>query len=227
MIPLFLFRPEPGWTVTADTARAMGLEVHGAPLFLIETVDWDAPDPDAYDGLLIGSANVFRHGGKALEAFRNLPVHAVGETTAEAARAAGFLIGQTGRGGMQVLLDAMAGRELRLLRLAGEDRIPLTAPDGIQVDTHVVYRAVPQAIEESDARMLAVGGVVALHSGATARRLVEEFERLGLPRALVTLVAIGPRVAELAGDGWQSIHIADAPGDSEMLAMAKALCQTR
>ena len=30
MKPLFLIRPEPGWSVSAETARAMGLDVHGA-----------------------------------------------------------------------------------------------------------------------------------------------------------------------------------------------------
>ncbi|QKG72468.1 uroporphyrinogen-III synthase [Erythrobacter mangrovi] len=226
MTPLFLFRPEPGWTVSADTARAMGLEVRGAPLFEIEPVEWETPDPALYDGLLLGSANALRHGGKALEDYRSLPVHAVGDATAEAARAAGFLMGQVGRGGLQTLLDSLAGRELHLLRLAGEDRVPLAVPDGIRIDTRVVYRAVPRAIEEADAQALALGGVVALHSGAAARRFAEEFDRLGLARSLVTLVVIGPRVAEAAGEGWQSVHIADAPGDSEILALAKALCQT-
>ncbi len=226
MKPLFLIRPEPGWSVSAETARAMGLDVHGTPLFTIEPVAWDAPDPADFDGLLVGSANTFRHGGKQLAKLTKLPVHAVGEATADAARAAGFLIGRTGRGGLQNLLDELSKRELRLLRLAGADRVTLRLPDGIRVETRTVYRAVPEGLAEEDRKLLRGGGVVALHSGAAAERLGVEFDRHKLDRARVDLAVIGPRVAELAGEGWRSVSVADAPGDSELLALAEALCQT-
>jgi uroporphyrinogen-III synthase len=223
---LFVFRPEPGWTITAETARAMGLEVKGAPLFAIEPVAWDAPDPDDFDGLLIGSANVIRHGGTSLEAFRGLPVHAVGDATAEAAEANGFRIGQTGRGGLQPLLDSFAGSKLQLLRLAGEERVPLAAPEGVHIETRVVYRAVPQALSSEDVQALAAGGVVVLHSAAAARHFARECDRLAVLREAIDLVLIGARLVEGAGKGWHSIHIAEVPDDSHMLAMAKALCQT-
>lgn len=226
MKPLFVFRPEPGWSISVETARDMGLDVHGTPLFTIEPVAWRVPPAQDYDGLLVGSANVFRHGGKQLETLTRLPVHTVGEATADAARAAGFLVGQTGRGGLQNLLDDLAGRELHLLRLAGEDRVTLRLPEGISVDTRIVYRALPGALDEEDIALLRQGGVAALHSGAAAERLRLEFERHGLDRALVDLAAIGPRVAELAGEGWRSVHTADAPSDTQLLALARTLCQT-
>ncbi len=226
MRPLFLFRPEPGWSVTAATARAMELEVHGAPLFVIEAVAWDAPPAEGFDGLLIGSANVFRHGGARLESLDRLPVHAVGEVTADAARSAGFLVGQSGGGGLQGLIDELAGRELRLLRLAGEDRVELALPAGMVVETRVVYRAVPSPLTEKVAADLRSGGVIALHSGTVATRLTEELERLSIDKALFDLVAIGPRVRDLAGTGWRSVEAAAAPEDSAVLAMAKSLCQT-
>ena len=65
-----------------------------------------------------------------------------------------------------------------------------------------------------------------VHSGAAAERLKVEFDRHGLARDLVDLAVIGPRVAEMAGAGWRSVHTAEAPGDSELLALAQALCQT-
>lgn len=226
MKPLFLLRPEPGWSISARTAQDMGLDVHGAPLFEIQPAEWEAPAPEDFDGLLVGSANVFRHGGTQLERFTKLPVHAVGEATADAARAAGFLVGQTGRGGLQKLADKLAGRAMRLLRLAGEDRVALDLPDGITMETRVLYHAAPQALADEDAALLARGGVAALHSGAAAVRLGAELDRLGLARSVIDLAVIGPRVAELAGEGWRSIHIAAAPGDSELLALAHTLCQT-
>lgn len=226
MKPLFLFRPEPGWSISAKTASDMGLDVHGAPLFTIEPVEWEAPDPAEFDGLLVGSANAFRHSGKQLEGLTKLPVHAVGDATADAARNAGFLIGRTGRGGLQDLLDDLDGRELHLLRLAGEDRVPLRLPDAIKVDTLTVYRAVPESLAEDDIALLRSGGVIALHSGAAVERLQVEFERHDIARSGVDLAVIGQRVSEMAGEGWQSVHVADAPGDSELLALARALCQT-
>ncbi len=226
MKPLFLFRPEPGWSVSAETARAMGLEVGGAPLQAIEPVAWQAPPPDQFDGLLVGSANAFRQAGRQLSRLTRLPVHAVGEATADAARSAGFLVGRTGEGGLQAVLDALAGRELRLLRLAGEQRAELATPDGILVDTRTVYRAVPCPLSEDDAMALRGGGVAALHSGAAVDRLIEELDRLGIDRGRFDILAIGPRVAERAGAGWRSVQSAAAPADSEMLALAKALCQT-
>lgn len=226
MKPLFLLRPEPGWSISAQVARDMGLEVHGRPLFTIEPVDWEVPRAENYDGLLVGSANVFRHGGKGLEALTGLPAHVVGAATADAARAAGFLVGQTGRGGLQSLLDDLAGREMRLLRLAGEERVALHVPDGISVDTRILYRAVPDSLSDDDVAQLRSGGVVAVHSGAAAERFGLECERHGIERGLVDLAVIGPRVVDLAGEGWRSVSVATAPGDSELLALARALCQT-
>ncbi|MFA6219454.1 MAG: uroporphyrinogen-III synthase [Erythrobacter sp.] len=226
MTPLFLFRPEPGWHGTARAARAMGLTVRGAPLFTIEPVAWDVPGPQDYDGLLVGSANVLRHGGEGLEGLHGLPVLAVGEATADAARAAGFAVTLTGRGGLQPLLDDLAGCEMRLLRLAGEERVALIAPQGIAIETRVVYRAVARALPADEVQPLAAGGVVALHSAAAARHFAAECARLGIERSSIALAVIGPHVAEAAGQGWHSIHIAIAPDDSEVLALATALCQT-
>ena len=195
-------------------------------MFTVEPVDWEVPDPEQFDGLLVGSANVFRHGGKQIDRLTKLPVHAVGDATADAARNAGFLIGRTGRGGLQSLLDELDGRELHLLRLAGEDRVTLRLPEKIRMETKIVYRAVPQSMTDDDIARLRTGGVVALHSGAAAERLQVEFDRHDMDRSQVDLAVIGPRVAEMAGEGWRSVEIADAPGDSELLALARALCQT-
>lgn len=226
MKPLFLLRPEPGWSASARIAREMGLEVHGRPLFTIEPVSWEIPRAEDFDGLLVGSANVFRHGGRQLEALTGMPAYVVGAATAAAAHGAGFRIGRAGRGGLQSLLDDLAGHEARLLRLAGEERVVLQVPDGISLDTRIVYRAVPDGLADDDVARLRSGGVVALHSGAAAERFAAECERLCIDRRSVDLAVIGPRVADLAGEGWHSVSVAASPEDSELLALARALCQT-
>ena len=93
---LVILRPEPGASATAARARAMGLEPVTMPLFKVEAVDWDAPDPGLFDALLLTSANAVRYAGERLRSLRQLPVYAVGEATAAAAREAGFEIASTG-----------------------------------------------------------------------------------------------------------------------------------
>lgn len=224
--PLYVFRPEPGLSVTLETAAAQGLDASGCPLFEVEPVEWTVPPADDFSGLLVGSSNVFRHGGKRLDKLASLPVYAVGEATADGAREKGFIVLRTGKGGLQKLIDNMSGKERHLLRLAGEAMVDLDPPEGITIDTRVVYRTAPLDLANDIASMMREsGGVALLHSGEAAKRLRAECERLGIDRSAITLAVLGPRIAELAGDGWEAVHTAPQPLDVELLAMAQALCQ--
>lgn len=225
---LYVFRPEPGLSVTLETAASMGLSAQGCPLFEVRPVDWQSPSAQDFDGLLVGSSNVFRHGGKQLEKLSKLPVYAVGEATADGAREKGFRIARIGTGGLQGVLDAMERRDRRLLRLAGAAKVDLVPPPGMVIETRTVYRTRPLMIADDIAMaMRAAGGVALLHSGEAARRLAQECDRLEIPRRGITIAALGPRIAELVGDGWQSIHVAAQPLDAELLALAAQLCQTQ
>ncbi len=223
--PLALLRPEPGWSASATAARAAGIEVIGHPLFDAEPVLWEPPAGD-FDALLVGSAAAFRRGGGQLAGLSGLPVHAVGEATAEAAREAGFRVAKTGVGGLQALLDAERGRSLRFLRLAGEDRVALAAHEGQRVTERVVYRMVPRSIASDFATELTGRcPVVALHSAIAACHFAAEADRLALARGSLFLLALGPRVATEAGLGWAAVHVADAPSEAALLAKAAALCK--
>ena len=222
---LFVFRPEPGWSASAGAARERGLRVAGHPLSRIEPVAWPVPNPRTFDAILAGSANVFRHGGEGLGPLRELPVFAVGETTAAVARAAGFAVERVGAGGLQVLLDGMPGGVTKLLRLCGESRVPLAAPAATSIAERVVYRAVDLPIEPATQERLAGGGVVVLHSGETARHFAAECARLAIDRARLALVLIGPRLLKPAGQGWRGVHIAPTPDDGALLASAQILCK--
>lgn len=222
---LVLLRPEPGWSESAVRARDLGMVVVGAPLFAIEPVAWSCPDPASFDGLLVGSANVFRHGGSALAGLRSLPVHAVGAATGAAALDGGFTVASLGSGGLQAVLDCLAPQ--RLLRLAGEAHVPLTLPEGATMETRILYRSRPVPLAAEAATALAQGAFAALHSAEAARHFASECDRLGLPRETIDLAALGPRIAAAAGRGWRSIHIAEAPDDAALLAKAQQMCQTR
>lgn len=223
MIPLVVIRPEPGCAQTVAAARALGLEARACPLFEVRALDWSPPN-EALDGILAGSANAFRHGGPQFTKLTALPVHAVGEATAQAARAAGFAVATVGERGLQSLLDGLSG-PLRLLRLAGAERVELTPPPGIELLEQTVYAVTPLPLNPSFARRLGGGAIVLLHSASQARHFTTECDRLGVPRGAISLAAIGPRVAQVAGAGWARIDAAAQPSDAALLALARTLCQ--
>lgn len=220
MTPLIVIRPQPGCDATVAAARALGLDSHGFPLFALEPRDWAMPH-GAFDALLIGSANVFRHGGPGLDALRALPVLAVGEATAEAARSAGFAVGKVGSGFLQDLLDGLPAGKRRLLRLCGEERVAVTAPPGVEIVELPVYASIAQAVTDELRALAAQGAVVMLHSAAAARHLAA----LDLPRELLALACISARTAAAAGAGWRDVRCAESPDDAALLALAAAMCQ--
>jgi uroporphyrinogen-III synthase len=165
---LVILRPEPGASATAESARAMGLETVAMPLFAIEPLEWQAPEASGFDGLLLTSANAVRHGGDRLNALRGLRVYAVGEATAEAARAAGFDIASSGEAGVERLLGSIDG-DLRLLHLCGEHRVAVEATQAITAVP--VYRSAELPGPGDLARL--AGQTAAVHSPRAGRRLAE------------------------------------------------------
>ena len=223
-LPVIAIRPEPGLSATLAQARAMGLAIHGCALFAGEPVAWTPPDPKPYTALLAGSAALFRLGGPGLEALRTLPVHAVGEATAEAARATGFAVATTGEGG----LDALAGQlpPGHYLRLAGEAHVPLNPAPGVTIDTRVVYRMAARPFPPDLLRLLAAPALVLLHSGEAARHFAGECDRNCIDRSTITLACLAPRIAEAAGQSWSTVAIAPQRTDSALLALARQMCET-
>ena len=224
--PVFVLRPEPGLTATLVAAFGRGIEARGMPLGTVEAVPWRAP-AKPFDGLLVGSANAIRHAGGELQKLLHLPVYCVGEATAQAAREAGLTVERVGTGGLQAVLDALEGSALALLRLAGERHLALTPPPGVSIDRQIVYRTVDRAMTSAQASALAHGATVLLHSGETAAHFARECDRLGVDRTQVTLIAMAPRIARMAGQGWRALHTAPAPNDAALLEMAAELCQKR
>ncbi|SMQ73477.1 uroporphyrinogen-III synthase [Altererythrobacter xiamenensis] len=218
---IIAIRPEPGLSNTVAAGRELGLDIAPHPLSRVEPLAWDVPPGDAFDGLLIGSANAVRHAGEGLAALKALPVFAVGKTTADAAQAAGFTVEKTGEGGLQSLLDGLESKSLKLLRLAGEDRIVLTPPEGVTIASRTVYRVVHLPISSQLASQLSGNPLVLLHSAKSAEHFASECNRLGIDRAGIALAAIGPRVLAAAGPGWRDARSADDPNDPSLLALAR------
>lgn len=215
MRKLLLLRPEPGLLASAKRAQALGLEVIACPLFRIEPVTWEAPDPGDYDALLLTSASAVRHGGPRLELLRTLPIHGVGEATATAAREAGFRVETVGDRGAVELLGRLP-TSIRLLHLAGEHHRKI---EDARIDRRIVYRSAE--IEDPILPPLE-GLVVAVHSPRAARRLTE----LAGNRSRTGVAAISRATAEACGTGWERLEAAGEPNDNSLLALAASLCHT-
>jgi uroporphyrinogen-III synthase len=222
-LPLIVVRPEPGNAVTLAAARQRGLDAHGFPLFNITPMPWRVPD-GAFDAILAGSANLFRHGGPQLAALTSVPVMAVGATTAEAARASGFTVSHIGEGGLQPMVEALLPG--RYLRLAGQDRVTLTPPAGVRITTEVLYSAQPSPVPSPLKALLKCGCVILLHSGEAARHFSEQCDHLEIRKDNIHLACLAPRISDLAGHGWASIEIAKTRTDTDLLALAARMCQT-
>jgi len=212
---LLVLRPKPGASATVEKARGQGLDAAAVPLFEIEPVAWEAPDPAGFDALLLTSANAVRMGGPELAKLRALPVHAVGPATASIARDAGFEVATSGNSSIGPLLAAL-NPALRLLHLCSEER---TDPGDVpqRITPVVVYRA--RAVADPDLGD-AAGAVALVHSPRAARRLAE----LLTERSSIVIAAISPAAAEAAGSGWEQVESAGAPNDEALLALAARLC---
>ena len=227
MIGIVVIRPQPGCDATLAAARAAGLDAQGYPLFRIVPRAWSAPAPNAFDALLIGSANAMRHGGPLLDGYREKPVYAVGAETARVAREAGFDRVVAGVGGLQAVLDRLRPEDRRLLRVAGVERVALTAPAGVTITERSVYASEALAMPEPLTALLRRGALVLLHSAVAAQHLAGQCDALALDRSAIALAALGPRIAEAAESGWRAVGIADRPDDATLLALAAEMCQTR
>src|SRR5262249_45387788 len=143
---LLVTRPAPDNDRTAAALRGQGHEVWLAPMLHIEAVPNADLGTPPWSGILITSAN----GARALADHPRrgellaLPMLAVGRSSAEAARAAGFTEVMSADGDAhdlaRVAAQRFSGAQQPLLYLAGEDRSGELSVPGVGVRTVVVYR---------------------------------------------------------------------------------------
>jgi len=223
---LVIVRPEPGAGATLARAHALGLEAIAAPLFEVVPVVWDPPAPDAHDALLLTSANAVRHAGAGLESLRALPVYAVGEATAAAAREKGLAVAGVGQGDVQAFLPLVAGAgRTHPLHLVGADHKVASHPR-LTVTTRIVYAA--EAVQRLPAEAIEVLGqdaTLLIHSPRAGALIATLTERAGIDRRRVAIAAISESAALAAGQGWRAVAIAARPTDDALLAAAARLCK--
>ncbi|WP_417620325.1 uroporphyrinogen-III synthase [Parasphingorhabdus sp.] len=224
-LSLLILRPLDGALQTERRAKDLGLATVVDPLFVVESMQWSGPEATDFDALLLTSANAVKYGGTQLAAYRYLPVLAVGEKTAEAAKKAGFHVEITGQSDVEHLLDQLADSSYRnIIWLAGEQHMEVSAKDR-KIYIAPVYRARAMALGERAKACLANESVILLHSARAASQLAEELSRLQLPKDRHHVVAFSAKVAEAVGQGWKSVQTADHPDDEALLSLASALCR--
>ena len=146
---ILITRPQPGATDTALAVREHGHEPIIAPLSEIEFLADVDPGTGPWNAILLTSANGLW--GVASSArdnkWHSIPVFAVGDVTAKAARDMGFVEVASAGGNVNDLANLVAARlepPARLLYLAGEERAGDLAgalrSKNFEVDLVVVYR---------------------------------------------------------------------------------------
>jgi uroporphyrinogen-III synthase len=222
-VRLLIIRPQPGSDATAIRATQLGMNADVIPLFEVEAMPWSVPNTGGYDALMLTSANALRHGGAGLAQLTSLPVYAVGQATATAARAAGFDVVWTGKSGADAAA-AQAGQDgrARILRLAGEQHSIVSGPAGSVADIIVTYRnaalAAPARMFQDDSLPF----TVMLHSVRAARHFAAACAMHLADISRIHIAALSPQIASAAGFGWAGTIIADMPDDEALLSKAKS-----
>jgi uroporphyrinogen-III synthase len=215
---ILVTRPEPDNARTAAALRELGHEVVLAPLLRIETVPNADLGPPPLSGVLITSAN----GARALAGYPrhgellSLPVLAVGGSSADAARAAGFTDVSSADGDASDLArlaaERFSGARHPLLYLAGEDRSGELSVAGLTIRTVVVYRArAATSLPEQGG----VDGV--LHF---SRRSVEAYLACGGVVSGPTHYCLSARATEpLKAAGATRIAVSARPDEASLLSL--------
>ncbi len=232
-VRLLLTRPQPDAARTAVTLRALGHEPIVAPLIGIEVVSEVDPDRGPWAAILLTSANaLWGIAGLAWrDDWRDLPVFAVGDRTAQAVREAGFTA-VTSAGGnvndLAALVAAHLNPPARLLYLTGEDRSGDLASAlrarGFVVDMVGVYRAmVAQTLPAQAATALTRGVDGVLHySRRSAEAYVSTARGAGLLASALKPIhfCLSAQVAEpLAQAGAADIRIAPRPVEADLIGL--------
>jgi uroporphyrinogen-III synthase len=237
-------RPREDAAALASALAARGVDVLLAPMLTIR------PAPDAArllaerltaaQAVLFTSANGVR-AFAAASPRRELPVLAVGDASAAAARIAGFRSVASAGGDLADLVE-LVGAHLSpqggaLLHAAGSalagDLAGTLAARGFTVHRATLYDAVPAAALDPEVAAAMRRGEAAaalFFSPRTATTFVRLAAAAGVGDACraIMAVALSPAVASALGElSWRTVRVAARPGRDDLLAALDALLAER
>jgi uroporphyrinogen-III synthase len=233
---ILVTRPHPDNEATAAALRARGFEVLLAPMLRFESVAFHNDEDSRYGGIIVTSANALRgiEGQLQDSPLLKLPVFAVGEHTAVAAKTFGFehVISAQGDAAAlrELVLASAKAKELKktspLLYLAGADLARDLSGEvgerGFTVVTQTTYRMVPLSNLPGDVcEAFAAGRVeAALHySRRSARAFLEAVRTAGVEISALSVpqCCISAAVATVLRDAGATRVMAAASSDENAL----------
>ena len=223
-------RPLPDGERTAATLRARGYDVLVAPLMQVKPIAADLSGN--WSAVIISSANAVRALDAAqLASLAKLPLLAVGQRSADAAREAGFANVRSANGDagdLIRLVASQADKSATYLYIAGEDRAADVEGElgkrGIKARTLIVYKNVTLDYPPELADALRNRKIdIALHfSRRSAENYVNGAKAAGLEQMAWALrhFCLSAQVAEpLRAAGVGQISVAPAPNEAALLAI--------
>jgi len=230
-------RPHPDNEATAATLRGRGVEVLLAPMLRFEAHAFQDDADARYGAVIVTSANALRgfEQHPAGQGLLHLPLFAVGEHTAAAARRAGFDKVISANGDVTALRDAVLAsvkaKQLKkastLLYLAGADLARDLAGDlgerGFTVVTHTTYRMIPVTdLPREASEGFAANRVRAVlhYSRRSARAFLEATRTAGVEISALAIpqCCISDAVASIVRDaGATQVLTASQPDENALL----------
>jgi uroporphyrinogen-III synthase len=237
-------RPHPDGESTAAGLRARGFEVLLAPMLRFEPVAFRDDEDARYGAVIVTSANALRGIEPHLKASRllKLPLFAVGDHTASAARNAGFETVISANGDARALRElveaSVKAKALKktstLLYLAGADLARDLAGElgarGFSVVTLTTYRMAPvSGLPRETCDAFAANRVEAVlhYSRRSARAFLEAARAAGVEISALSIphCCISDGVASVVRDaGAMQVMVAASPDEKGLLeALDRAL----
>jgi uroporphyrinogen-III synthase len=237
-------RPHPDDETTAASLRARGFDVLRAPMLRFEPVAFHDDMNARYSAVIVTSANALRGIEPHLKGHRmlELPLFAVGEHTAAAARRAGFTHVVSANGNAANLRDlvlaSLKAKELKkastLLYLAGAELARDLASEleesGFRVVTHTTYKMIPvTSLPRETCDAFAANQVEAVlhYSQRSARAFLDAARAAGVEISALAIpqCCISAAVASVVRDaGATQVVVAATPDENALFeALERAL----
>ena len=241
---ILVTRPQPDNETTAAALRAKGFGVLEAPMLRFEALAFHDDIDARYGAVIVSSANALRAIEAHLAGSRllALPLFAVGERSAEAARHAGFRDVAVADGNAAALRDLIiAGVRAKtlkkastLLYLAGADLAGDLAGElgerGFTVVTHTTYRMIPVlGLPQAASDAFAANRIEAVlhYSRRSARAFLNAVRAAGVEISALAIpqCCISDAVASIVRDvGATQVLVARSPDESGLFeALDRAL----
>ena len=236
---ILVTRPHPDDETTAAGLRARGFEVLLAPMLRFEPAPFHDDADTSYGAVVVTSANALRGIESRLKAspLLKLPLFAVGEHTAGAARGMGFEqvipAGGDAASLRELVTASIKAKALKkaspLLYLAGADLARDLAGElgerGFTVVTQTTYRMVPLSILPHEVRdAFAANRIEAVlhYSRRSARAFLESVRAAGVEISALSVpqCCISAGVASVIRDaGATQVMTAAAPDENAVFAL--------